>query len=140
MKSLLMHISCACNHFFLFFDVLHQGGMMDFAFKFIVKNGGIDSEDDYPYTGRDGRCDKTKETTAKVASIDGFEDVPPNDEASLKKAVAMQPVRTSRRRGSRGSFPHHLLTHRARQRAPAPVLEPSEGLVPPYACAETSDS
>lgn len=67
---------------------------MDFAYHFIVKNGGIDSEDDYPYTGRDGRCDKVKETTAKVAIIDGFEDVPPNDEASLKKAVAKQPVRS----------------------------------------------
>lgn len=70
-----------------------QGGMMDFAFRFIVKNGGLDSEDDYPYTGRDGQCDRQKKNNNKVAVIDGFEDVPPNDEASLKKAVSKQPVR-----------------------------------------------
>lgn len=29
-----------------------HGGLMDFAFEFIMKNGGIDTEDDYPYTVR----------------------------------------------------------------------------------------
>ena len=30
---------------------------MDDAFDFIIKNGGIDTEDDYPYKAVDGRCD-----------------------------------------------------------------------------------
>jgi hypothetical protein len=33
---------------------------MDYAFEFIINNGGIDSEEDYPYTERDGRCDANK--------------------------------------------------------------------------------
>ncbi|KAL3840432.1 hypothetical protein ACJIZ3_025023 [Penstemon smallii] len=68
-----------------------NGGLMDYAFQFIIKNGGIDSDKDYPYTGRDGRCDQNRKN-ANVVSIDGYEDVPVNDEKALKKAVANQVV------------------------------------------------
>nr|TKW09692.1 hypothetical protein SEVIR_6G119800v2 [Setaria viridis] len=68
-----------------------NGGMMDDAFAFIARNGGIDTDEDYPYTARDGRCDLAKKAR-KVISINGFEDVPSNDEMSLQKAVAHQPV------------------------------------------------
>lgn len=33
---------------------------MDYAFEFIIKNKGIDTEEDYPYRGRDGTCIKDK--------------------------------------------------------------------------------
>ncbi|KAJ0587409.1 putative actinidain [Helianthus annuus] len=68
-----------------------NGGDMDYAFDFIVKNGGIDTDTDYPYTGKDGKCD-SKRKNAKVVSIDSYEDVPVNDEAALKKAAANQPI------------------------------------------------
>jgi C1A family cysteine protease len=61
------------------------GGLMDNAFEFIVKNDGLTTETNYPYTGADGTCNSNR-------AITGHEDVPANDEASLQKAVAAQPV------------------------------------------------
>eukprot|EP00249_Psilotum_nudum_P013171 c24193_g1_i1 orf=1-1041(-) len=68
-----------------------NGGLMDYAYTFIINNGGIDTEEDYPYTGVDGRCDVNREN-AHVVTIDGYEDVPENDEYALLKAAANQPI------------------------------------------------
>lgn len=67
------------------------GGLMDNAFFWILKNGGIDTEEDYAYFAKDGLCDRAKRRKRAVL-IDGFEDVPSEDEKALKKAVAKQPV------------------------------------------------
>ncbi|GAV67980.1 Peptidase_C1 domain-containing protein/Inhibitor_I29 domain-containing protein [Cephalotus follicularis] len=70
-----------------------DGGYMDYAFEWIIRNGGIDTESDYPYTssdGLDGTCDVTKEET-KVVTIDGYEDVDESDSA-LYCATAKQPI------------------------------------------------
>lgn len=68
-----------------------NGGLMDYAFKWIVKNGGIDSEFQYPYSAEALECNRWK-LQLHVATIDGFKDVPPGDELELEKAVSQQPV------------------------------------------------
>lgn len=66
---------------------------MDVGLDFVHKNGGADSEADYPYRGTSGigLCD-TQRQSRRVASIQSFVNVPVNDEAQLALAVAKQPV------------------------------------------------
>jgi C1A family cysteine protease len=68
-----------------------NGGLMDNAFEWIVENGGVDSEKQYRYKASFDEC-KTRKTLLHIASIDGFNDVPSNNESALKKAVSQQPV------------------------------------------------
>ncbi|KAJ8453071.1 hypothetical protein Cgig2_014834 [Carnegiea gigantea] len=68
-----------------------NGGLMDAAFDFVVANGGLHKEEDYPYLMEEGRCEEKKEDM-EVVNISGYQDVPENDEASLLKALAHQPI------------------------------------------------
>ncbi|XP_047308205.1 ervatamin-B-like [Impatiens glandulifera] len=69
-----------------------NGGFMDDAFDFIVKNKGLATEEVYPYIGSDnGVCNDNK-TLMVSATITGYEDVPGNNETALEMAVANQPV------------------------------------------------
>ncbi|XP_078178459.1 senescence-specific cysteine protease SAG39-like [Carex rostrata] len=67
------------------------GGFQDSAFKWVIKNGGITSEEDYVYTAQNGTCDATK-TKNHAATITGYEQVPSGNEKALMNAVANQPV------------------------------------------------
>ncbi|KAF7822598.1 senescence-specific cysteine protease SAG39-like [Senna tora] len=64
------------------------GGWMDRAFQFIQQNGGLSTEDDYPYQGTQGMCSQQN----KAVQISGYEMVPQNSEEALLNAVANQPV------------------------------------------------
>jgi len=66
-----------------------NGGLMDQAFTWINSNGGITSEDQYPYTAMDGTCNTT---VTSVVTIESYVDVASGDEAALAAAVAIGPV------------------------------------------------
>ncbi|KAK6134358.1 hypothetical protein DH2020_031899 [Rehmannia glutinosa] len=68
-----------------------NGGYMEKAFEFIIKNGGITSEKNYPYLGKDGKCDKAK-AKSKAAKISDYVMIPAGNETSLQAAVAKQPI------------------------------------------------
>lgn len=68
-----------------------EGGLIQDAFEFIIRNGGIASKANYPYKGDKGTCNPKKEAFHD-AKIKGYENVPANNESALLKAVANQPV------------------------------------------------
>jgi len=75
-------------------DSACNGGLMDNAFDYVQKNGGVDSEDDYKYLARQTiffKCPASK-TSKHVGTCSGHTDVPASDEAQLQLAVAQQPV------------------------------------------------
>jgi len=62
-----------------------DGGLMDYAFEYVISNNGIDSEASYPYTAEDGTC---QFNAANVATtITGYVDIPTGSESSLTSAV-----------------------------------------------------
>jgi cathepsin L len=63
-----------------------DGGLMDQAFEYIIKNKGIDTEASYPYVPEDGRCKYNKANIG--ATISSYKDIPTGDEMSLASAIA----------------------------------------------------
>ena len=66
-----------------------NGGFLETAFAWIVKNGGISNESSYP-SGNGGSC-KAKGLPI-AAKISSYTDVAPNNEIALETALAKQPV------------------------------------------------
>ena len=64
-----------------------SGGQMEGAFKYVIEHGQCPLAS-YPYTAKDGSC----QTCQSIARISACSDVKPNDQLSLKAAVAQQPV------------------------------------------------
>jgi len=62
-----------------------KGGMMDFAFQYIRDNGGIDTEQSYPYQAQDLQCRFQRRSVG--ARDTGFIDVRSGDEDALKAAI-----------------------------------------------------
>ena len=68
-----------------------SGGQMEGAFKYIMENGQC-SNSAYPYLSGDTKLDGTCKTCSSVAHVNSCFDVKPNDQISLKGAVAKQPI------------------------------------------------
>mmetsp|Transcript_62688 Transcript_62688/g.147459 ORF Transcript_62688/g.147459 Transcript_62688/m.147459 type:complete len:361 (+) Transcript_62688:46-1128(+) len=71
-----------------------NGGLMDNAYEFIINNGGIASEQVYPYisgNGTRGMCNQVTLRT-KMASIEDWCDLNVGDEKDLELALMQQPV------------------------------------------------
>jgi len=65
-----------------------NGGLMDYAFQYIISNNGQASEAAYPYRGVDSSC-KSQPSVAKISS---FKDVTQGDEGALMTALQSGPV------------------------------------------------
>jgi len=63
-----------------------NGGLMDQAFEYVIKNMGIDTEMSYPYEAMDDKCRYMSKSSG--ASIGNFTDIMSGSESSLQTAVA----------------------------------------------------
>lgn len=77
-----------CDHV----DLGCTGGLMDDAFKFDKLNGGLCSEEDYPYEAWPNDECRTNCTPVPGSTVKAFIDVPTGDEMALLSAIAIQPV------------------------------------------------
>jgi C1A family cysteine protease len=67
-----------------------NGGQMEGAFKYVIEHGQC-SDSSYPYTSGTGQSGSCK-SCSSVAHMSSCSDVKPNDQISLKAALAQQPV------------------------------------------------
>ncbi|KAK4257845.1 hypothetical protein QN277_007380 [Acacia crassicarpa] len=66
-----------------------SGGFPSYAFDFVIGNGGISKEDDYPYAAQQGDCRANMQNG--VAKISSYQSVEQSDDALLC-ATSRQPV------------------------------------------------
>ena len=70
-----------------------DGGFASEAFKYVIENGGINTEAAYPYLGKDAVCNKTLEEE-KVVNISNSAGVAASNYKALMASVTNQPTST----------------------------------------------
>ncbi|KAL7631768.1 UNVERIFIED_CONTAM: hypothetical protein RMT77_017949 [Armadillidium vulgare] len=71
-----------------------DGGFPSYAYEYIAQNDGIDTEESYPYTAKNGQCKFNNQTIG--ATDIGWEGTREDDEDDLRKAVAtVGPISTA---------------------------------------------
>ena len=68
-----------------------NGGQMEGAFKYVIEHGQC-TDSSYPYTSGKTQTGGSCELCSAFAAMSSCSDVKPNDQISLKAAVAQQPV------------------------------------------------
>ncbi|XP_049320212.1 procathepsin L isoform X3 [Astyanax mexicanus] len=63
-----------------------SGGWMNQAFQYVKDNGGLDTEDSYPYEAMEGYCRYYPDAVGATCS--GYVDISSGDEQALQEAVA----------------------------------------------------
>ncbi|XP_047943443.1 ervatamin-B-like [Salvia hispanica] len=72
-------------------DLGCRRGYMEKVYEFAMLNGGISSEEDYPYKGKQSMCNLI--TARKIAArITGYVRIPERNESAIRAAVARQPI------------------------------------------------
>merc|ERR1711890_766 len=73
-----------------------NGGLELWAYEYIIKQGshGLDTQSSYPYTARDGHCDKSKTGDDKdvCVTISGQTAIPQSEDALQKAIASVGPV------------------------------------------------
>jgi len=67
-----------------------NGGLMTNAFKYIIANGGLDTEASYPYTGEAGKCKFNPKTVG--ATLSSYVTVESGSESALEDQIVKGPV------------------------------------------------
>jgi KDEL-tailed cysteine endopeptidase len=111
-----------------------NGGWMDDAFTYVKNNGGLTTEDQYPYTsgssGQSGTCKTSGYTIDSKVAPKSYTDVATGSVSALETAVAKQPVSIAIQ-ANQPAFQHYtsgVLTGKCGQRLDHGVLAVGYGV------------